>query len=93
MKSKVPLINESQVEALNEKERSFERETNKVGTPKPSFHMKKERPIPDKNSLIEAEPLEKKMSRKVSLSTNKSDTSSAKGRKLLNHPKSMSMLL
>jgi len=91
VKSKVPLINESQVEALNEKERSFERETNKVGNPKPSFHMKKERPIPDKNSLIEAEPLEKKMSRKVSLSTNKSDTSSAKGRKLLNHPKSMIM--
>ena len=77
------------METVNEKERSFEREAGKVGTPKPSFHLKKERPMTEKSSFIEAESLEKKMARKVSMSTNKSETGSAKGRKVLNHPKSM----
>ena len=55
---------------------------------KSNSHMKKERPPSEKSMLLEADPLEKKTGRKISMVTNKSEPGSAKGRKVPGHPKS-----
>ena len=88
MKPKGGALTEINVQLVSEKERSFEREATKTGATK----SRKERPISGKSTLFEAEPGEKKIGRKVSTTSNRIDSGSAKGKKVLNHPKISKLL-